>query len=200
MHGASPRRRDSDCRRRLSRQSGGGCRQYNASQGYRVFFAENTLWHSLFGLLFWEELFEFHLLHSSFDWVPHCLRDRSFERKFAAQINDKLDAIRSGSAFNLLLRPIAEKWGRPNGIFTWDRVDVDALRLRREKSIELVLTHHAMPRMTGFQLIEQVQKGWPNLPVILATGRWPCASRLWPVDRDPVIYLFDVGSWPLGRK
>jgi CheY-like chemotaxis protein len=42
--------------------------------------------------------------------------------------------------------------------------------LRREKSIELVLTDHAMPRMTGFQLIEQVQKGWPHLPVILATG------------------------------
>ena len=27
-------------------------------RGYRVFFAENTLWHSLFGLLFWDELFE----------------------------------------------------------------------------------------------------------------------------------------------
>ena len=42
--------------------------------------------------------------------------------------------------------------------------------LRRESSIELVLTDHAMPRMTGFQLIEQIQKGWPHLPVILATG------------------------------
>jgi CheY-like chemotaxis protein len=42
--------------------------------------------------------------------------------------------------------------------------------LRRENSIELVMTDHAMPRMTGFQLIEQIQKGWPHLPVILATG------------------------------
>jgi CheY-like chemotaxis protein len=33
-----------------------------------------------------------------------------------------------------------------------------------------VLTDHAMPRMTGFQLIEQIQKGWPHMPVILATG------------------------------
>jgi DNA polymerase III subunit epsilon len=97
-------------------------------RGYRVFFAENTLWHSLFGLLFWDELFESDLLNSSFDWVPHCLKDRSFAHRFAAQIDDKLGAIRSGNAFNLLLRPIAAKWGLPNGIFAWDHVDVDALR------------------------------------------------------------------------
>jgi DNA polymerase-3 subunit epsilon len=98
-------------------------------RGYRVFFTENTLWHSLFGLLFWDELFESELLHSSFDWVPHCLNDRSFARRFAAQIDDKLDAVRSGNALNLLLRPIAANWGSPNGIFAWDHVDVDALRL-----------------------------------------------------------------------
>jgi DNA polymerase III subunit epsilon len=98
-------------------------------RGYRVFFTENTLWHSLFGLLFWEELFESELLHSSFDWVPHCLKDRSFAHRFAAQIDGKLNAIRSGSALNLLLRPIAANWGIPNGIFAWDHVDVDALRL-----------------------------------------------------------------------
>jgi DNA polymerase-3 subunit epsilon len=98
-------------------------------RGYRVFFAENTLWHSLFGLLFWDELFESELLHSSFDWVPHCLKDRSFARRFATQIDVKLDAVRSGSALNLLLRPIAANWGRPNGIFAWDHVDVEALRL-----------------------------------------------------------------------
>jgi DNA polymerase-3 subunit epsilon len=98
-------------------------------RGYQVFFTENTLWHSLFGLLFWDELFESDLLHSSFDWVPHCLHDRSFARRFATQIDDTLDAVRSGNGLNLLLRPIAANWGRPNGIFAWDHVDVDALRL-----------------------------------------------------------------------
>jgi PAS domain S-box-containing protein len=42
--------------------------------------------------------------------------------------------------------------------------------LRRENSIELVLTDQAMPRMTGLQLIEEIGKDWPRLPVILATG------------------------------
>jgi DNA polymerase-3 subunit epsilon len=97
-------------------------------QGYQVFFAENVLWHSLFGLLFWDELFESGHLHSGFDWVPHCLKDRSFARLFAAQIEAKLAAIRSGSALNLLLKTVAGKWGRLNGIFAWDHVQIDALR------------------------------------------------------------------------
>jgi len=67
-------------------------------KGLPGFLAENTLWHSLFGLLFWYELFESKLLHSSFDWVPHCIKDRGFPRRFAAQIDVKLDAVRYGSA------------------------------------------------------------------------------------------------------
>jgi DNA polymerase-3 subunit epsilon len=98
-------------------------------KGYKVFFTENTLWHVLFGLLFWDELFESGQLHSSFDWMPHCLKDRRFARQFGTQIQRKLSLIRSGEAFNLLLRTIAARWGRSNGLFAWDRVDVDALRL-----------------------------------------------------------------------
>lgn len=86
-------------------------------RGYRVFFAENTLWQSLFGLLFWDELFESGQLHSGFDWMPHCLKDRSFSHRFASEIEPKLAAVGSGNALNLLLHPIAAKWGRPNGIF-----------------------------------------------------------------------------------
>jgi hypothetical protein len=127
VHRDSSRRSHADRRRHLSRQSGGRRRRRNAPEGLPVFFAENTLWHSLFGLLFWDELFESEFLNSSF--VPHCLNDRSFAHWFAAPIEEKLDAVRSGNAFNLLLRPIAAKWDRPNGVFAWDHVDVDALRL-----------------------------------------------------------------------
>jgi DNA polymerase-3 subunit epsilon len=98
-------------------------------RGYKVFYAENTLWHSLFGLLFWDELFESDQLHNSFDWVPHCLKDRSFARRFSSRIDEKLKAVRSGNALGLLLRTVAAKWGQPNGIFAWDHVAVDALRL-----------------------------------------------------------------------
>jgi CheY-like chemotaxis protein len=42
--------------------------------------------------------------------------------------------------------------------------------LRRESSIELVLTDQGMPQRTGLQLIEEIKTRWPHLPVILATG------------------------------
>lgn len=50
-------------------------------RGYRVFFSENALWRTLFGLLFWDELFQSGQLHSSFDWLPHCLKDRRRPRQ-----------------------------------------------------------------------------------------------------------------------
>lgn len=53
--------------------------------------------------------------------------------------------------------------------------------LRRESDIQLVITDQAMPDMTGLQLIKEVKKNRPDLPVILATG----FAEL-PVGTDPL--------------
>ncbi|MBW7974145.1 exonuclease domain-containing protein [Bradyrhizobium sp. BR 10289] len=103
-------------------------------QGTQVFFTENVLWQSLFGLLFWDELFENTRMASGFDWLPHCLKDRSFRRLYASTIDEKLEAVASGSSLPLILRTVAAKWGRPNGIFSWDHVQVEALRALLEGS------------------------------------------------------------------
>ncbi|MEN3952625.1 PAS domain S-box protein [Iodidimonas sp. SYSU 1G8] len=42
--------------------------------------------------------------------------------------------------------------------------------LRSGLAIDLVLTDHAMPRMTGAQLADEIRAEWPALPVALATG------------------------------
>ena len=42
--------------------------------------------------------------------------------------------------------------------------------LRQQGSVDLVITDHAMPQMTGLQLAEAIKKEWPELPVIIATG------------------------------
>jgi PAS domain S-box-containing protein len=48
--------------------------------------------------------------------------------------------------------------------------------LRQENPIDVVITDHAMPLMTGLQLANKIKAEWPKLPVILATGFAEIAS------------------------
>ena len=45
---------------------------------------------------------------------------------------------------------------------------LDMLRLGTK--VDLVITDHAMPGMTGAELARHIRQEWPDLPVILATG------------------------------
>jgi len=45
---------------------------------------------------------------------------------------------------------------------------LDTLRL--DANVDVVITDHAMPGMTGSELARQIKQSWPGLPVILATG------------------------------
>jgi CheY-like chemotaxis protein len=42
--------------------------------------------------------------------------------------------------------------------------------LRREDSIDLVITDQAMPKMTGTELAKVIKNEWADIPVLLATG------------------------------
>jgi PAS domain S-box-containing protein len=42
--------------------------------------------------------------------------------------------------------------------------------LRREDSIDLVITDQAMPKMSGTQFAQAIKSEWPDMPVLLATG------------------------------
>ena len=42
--------------------------------------------------------------------------------------------------------------------------------LRREDSIDLVITDQAMPKMTGTELAKIIRSEWPDIPILLATG------------------------------
>jgi len=46
-----------------------------------------------------------------------------------------------------------------------------ALRvLSLDSAIDIVITDHAMPRMTGTELAARIRRKWPNLPVVLVSG------------------------------
>ena len=46
----------------------------------------------------------------------------------------------------------------------------EALAALRKESFDLVITDQVMPRMTGVELMRIIEREWPHLPVILATG------------------------------
>ncbi|MGN6481446.1 response regulator [Luteibacter sp.] len=50
------------------------------------------------------------------------------------------------------------------------RSGAEALGLLTTRRVDLVITDHAMPHMTGAQLAVQLHDRWPALPVIMATG------------------------------
>jgi PAS domain S-box-containing protein len=50
------------------------------------------------------------------------------------------------------------------------RSGAEALGLLAERLVDVVVTDHAMPLMTGAQLATQLRERWPTLPVIMATG------------------------------
>jgi PAS domain S-box-containing protein len=46
----------------------------------------------------------------------------------------------------------------------------EALALIRSNTVDVVITDHVMPKMSGLQLAEAIKTEWPDLPVIIATG------------------------------
>ena len=43
-------------------------------------------------------------------------------------------------------------------------------QLLADPEVDLVITDHAMPQMTGAQLASEIRSRWPDLPIVLATG------------------------------
>ena len=64
----------------------------------------------------------------------------------------------------------------------------DALNLLQNNSdVDLMITDQAMPGMTGVELALTVNKRWPKLPLVVATGYsdLPPGSPLYPMIAKP---------------
>jgi DNA-binding NtrC family response regulator len=55
------------------------------------------------------------------------------------------------------------------GIFTADSGS-SALEVMKREKVDLILTDMRMPQMDGLDLVIQVRKAYPTLPIILMTG------------------------------
>jgi CheY-like chemotaxis protein len=52
--------------------------------------------------------------------------------------------------------------------------------LNADPTFDLIITDHAMPGMTGAQLIERIRRSWPTIPIVLASGYVDLATEIDP--------------------
>jgi DNA polymerase-3 subunit epsilon len=99
-------------------------------QGQPAYRVENGIWRTLFGLLFWDLLFDADSsgIHSPFERLPSALTERRFHRDNKGAIDERLAMLADRSASKrFLLRISVSRFGTPNGIFRWRQPVLDAM-------------------------------------------------------------------------
>ena len=140
------------------------------SIGDAAYRTENLLWRTLFGLLFWEELFVDgdSTLHSPFEFLPASLANGTFLDSKSEQIDTKLALLREGRPVRQhLLKVSTRYYGTPNGVFRWRREMNEAI---------FALLDHASPHSIA-ELLNQMCRdyegsryGYPDLMVVDDAG------------------------------
>jgi DNA polymerase-3 subunit epsilon len=95
--------------------------------GVESYHVENYLWNSLFGLLFWEELFQSEktALYNEFERRPKDLDSIRFYELHEKEIFEKLSLL----SVDYIENKIVEKYDTPNGVFGWHEKLKDELSL-----------------------------------------------------------------------
>jgi len=90
--------------------------------GWDGFFSENLLWNSLFGLLFWEEIFDDQqdAFHHPFQFSPSDWRSEDFYLKRREAIDKKLELVADTQALTNHLESVFQsKFGTSNPLIFW---------------------------------------------------------------------------------
>ncbi|MBH0015981.1 exonuclease domain-containing protein [Pseudoalteromonas sp. NGC95] len=143
-----------------------GVNDYYTRQGMAVFNTENTLWQSLFGLVFWHELFveSPYPPCNEFDIYPQVLRLGNFYEAQQIQINERLAQCQTPQALlNLVCKNAAQYFDQPNGLFRWRSNLLEPLEaLILNSPIKALIAH--LTAMSKHYL--QLKDGYPDLMVI----------------------------------
>ena len=143
-----------------------GVNDYYTREGMAVFNTENTLWQSLFGLVFWHELFveSPYPPCNEFDIYPQVLRLGNFYEAQQTQINERLAQCQTSQALlNLVCKNAAQYFDQPNGLFRWRSNLLEPLEaLILNSPLEALIAHLAA--MSKHYL--QLKDGYPDLMVI----------------------------------
>ena len=140
---------------------------YYEDRGYKAFRTENLLWRTLFGLLFWEQLFRTNdaSTHSPFEMLPAALSNGTFYESHERSVEDGLARIAGnpGACKRELLKVSTRYYGQPNGIFRWRESMNDALFALLDRADGAAIAH--MLRQLCRHYLD-FRYGYPDLMVV----------------------------------
>jgi len=144
--------------------------QWFRDQGQQAFRVENGLWRTLFGLLFWDLLFEGEAAgtHSPFERLPSVLVEGRFLSRHGEAVAARLALLEDRDAARRhLLRVSVARFGTPNGIFRWRQPVLDAMyaliAVAPAGALRAIMLQFCEDYMT-------VRHGYPDLMVIDEAG------------------------------
>ena len=133
---------------------------YYQQQGYQGIHCENFVWRSLFGVIFWELLFdsEAAAIHHPLQRSPSDLHLPNFYDKRKEQIETCLERLKTKKAFEKHLSHIfEEKWGITNSFVVWDETVLELLKIvyaqvkgKALKTVLLEMTKNVRENSRGF--------------------------------------------------
>lgn len=148
-----------------------GVRDHFRGLGQETHFTENHLWNGLFGLLFWEELFESEqsAIFNPFERSPQDLIGPEFYERHQEAIESKLALFANPAALQTqLLKTVSRAYGQLNDIFQWHPnllpQVLSFLKMTKGKDLGLVLR-------TMAQRYDRFHSGFPDL-MVEEKGEW----------------------------
>ena len=162
------------------RQPEEGVRDTLRVKGFLCHHSENALWRSLFGIIFWHEIFESPLntFHSPFERLPEELGSSQFCVKHHCAIQEKLLLLNDPQKFIDYTTALkTEKDHGKNGIFSWAEENLNALfdliRFAPPEKVSSVLVHLAEDfhrRIRGFPDLLAIENGEVKFIEVKAPG------------------------------
>ena len=138
------------------------------ARGDRAFRVENSLWRTMFGILFWDEVTVGSGSGSPFDVLPRSLADGSFRVRHENRVATVFETLdEPGALKRALLKASTLHYGAANGVFRWRRQTLDAL---------FALADHGDPSAIRAMLEHFVDAyldsryGYPDLMLVDADG------------------------------
>jgi hypothetical protein len=142
-----------------------GVADYFMAKGYGAVHAENYPWRGLFGLIFWEVIYDTNVqaIHHPLQRMPSDFHQPDFYRKRATQIRQRLAELDTSEKFEqALVTTFIEKFGVANVLVDWNEVLLELVRLIAQNLTPLQLRAILLEMAVN---LRENTRGFPDLMV-----------------------------------